>query len=699
VARSIRVLSLSAVVGVLSGLAAAALDALLELGTASLIDRVTQPGGPDVLQFHPALLLYPALGGLFSGLVLLLFAPDAHGQGTDQLVHSFHHRDGRLPLRGPLVKALAAVGVIASGGSVGPEGPIASLGAAIGSSTAQAFGLTPRERRALLIAGCAGGVGAIFGCPLGGALFAAGILYREPEFESEALVPAFIASIVSYSTFLAFDRYGTHLLKNADRLVFASPLELPVYLLLGAVCGLVGILFSVSIATAQRHAGRLNALPVWLRPAVGGFLTGVIALALPQVMDNGYRFVQNALDGSLFAHASQHTQWLRWTMLFGMVAIAKCVATAFTVGSGASGGVLGPSVFIGGVAGAFVGALVQTVAPTLMTESLRASLVPVGMAGVLSASMRVPIASMVMVIEMTGSYGLVVPLMLVTTTAYLVGRHWGLIDEQVATGAESPAHAGDAMIHLLESYLVSDVMERNWPFIAAPGTRLSELLARLQSGTRPHFAVLRDDRLVGLISVTDILQLADEAHAGAVIVADDIMTRRLIILEPNRTLYEALRTFQEHNVDVLPVVANGGRRNRHRLLGMLVRDDVFALVRRHMDDLREHVLHEHSALGAIDEDNQLGQLLSGLPAPELGTIERMPIPPEMHGRSLLDADFRNTYRVEVIAIQTAGGQFVCPPDPRLPLHRGDHLLVLTAHMEVEGSTDANRQTSGGATET
>jgi len=295
------------------------------------------------------------------------------------------------------------------------------------------------------------------------------------------------------------------------------------------------------------------------------------------------------------------------------------------------------------------------------------------------------------VIEMTGSYGLVVPLMLVTTTAFLVGRRWGLIEDQVKSAADSPAHAGDAMIHLLESYLVRDVMERNWPFLAAPSTRLSELLASVQSGTRPHFAVLRDDRLVGLISVTDILQLADELHAGDVIVADDIMTRKLITLESNRTLYEALRTFRDHHVDVLPVVANGGRRERPRLLGMLVRDDVFGLVRRHMDSMREQVLHEHSALGAIDEDNQLGQLLAGLPAPELGTIERMPIPPEINGRSLLEADFRNSYRVEVLAIQTAAGQFICPPDPRRPLHRGDHLLVLTANMGVEAEAQGEEQ--------
>jgi CIC family chloride channel protein len=677
VARSIRLLGLSAVVGVVAGLAAAGLDAALEFGSEQLVGRFASPGGPEILDLDWQILLLPALGGLVSGLIVLPLGRAARGHGTDQLVHSFHHRDGCLDLRGPLIKAGAAVGVISCGGSAGPEGPIASLGAAIGSSVARYLRMTPRERRVLLLAGCAGGVGAIFGCPLGGALFATSILYQEPEFESESLVPAFVASVVSYSTFMAFDRYGTHLLRDADALVFQSPAELPVYVLLGVACGLVAILFSTAVSAVEGGFERLHQVPVWLRPALGGMLTGLVAIALPQVMDPQYRFVQNALDGSLFADPDFNAGWLAWAALFGLVAVGKCIATAFTVGSGGAGGLLGPSVFIGGMTGAFVGAALEGAVPGIMPDSLRQALIPVGMAGVLSAAMRVPIASMVMVIEMTGSYGLVVPLMLVTTTAYLVGRRRGLIQDQVPSSAQSPAHAGDSIVHLLEAYLVEDVMEPNWPFLATTTTPLAELVERLPSGTRPHFAILDGHRLVGVISISDILHLASEPGSDTT-VARDIMTRDLITLEPRRTLYEALRIFGTENVSVLPVITDGRRDGTGHFVGMLSRDDVYGLVRRHMDRIREQVLHEHEALGAIVQDDKLSQLLAGMPSTDVGTIERMPVPTALIGRSLVEVGFRNLYRAEVLAVQTSEGRFLCPPDPQRPLARSDHLIVLTS---------------------
>lgn len=667
--------------GIVAGLAAAGLDAALELGSDQLMGRFASPGGAEILDLDWQILLLPALGGLASGLIVRLLARTAHGHGTDQLVHSFHH-DGRLDLRGSLVKAGAAVGIISCGGSAGPEGPIAALGAAIGSSVARYLHMTPRERRVLLLAGCAGGVGAIFGCPLGGALFATSILYQEPEFETESLVPAIVASVVSYSTFMAFDRYGTHLLRDANALVFQSPAELPVYVLLGVACGLMAILFSASVSAVERRFDRMHRMPAWLRPALGGTLTGAVAIALPQVMDPQYRFVQNALDGSLFADPSfNNAGWLAWAALFGLIAVGKCVATAFTVGSGGAGGVLGPSVFIGGMTGAFVGAAMEAAVPGIMPDTLRQALIPVGMAGVLSAAMRVPIASMVMVIEMTGSYGLVVPLMLVTTTAYLVGRRWGLIEDQVPSSAQSPVHAGDSIVHLLETCLVQDVMERNWPFLATPNTKLVELVERLPSGTRPYFAILNGYQLVGVVSVSDILHLASEPGVDTTL-ARDIMTRDLITLEPRRTLYEALHIFGTENVSVLPVITDGRRDGTGRFLGMLSREDVYALVRRHMDRIREQVLHEHEALGAIEQDDKLSQLLAGMPSTDVGTIERMPVPARLTGRSLLQVGFRNLYRAEVLAVQTSEGRFLCPPDPQRPLAHGDHLIVLTSAGQV-----------------
>jgi chloride channel protein, CIC family len=424
--RLTRLIALSVVAGIAAGIAASALAAALHLGTSSIVGNVIELGSAATLPIDPALLLLPALGGLLSGLLVQGLARLPIQQGTDQMVLAFHRHDGVLPLRGPAVRAAAAVGVISFGGSAGPEGPIAGLGAAIGSSVGRLLGMTPRERRALLIAGCAAGVGAIFHCPLGGALFATSVLYRRPEFEGSALVPAFVASAVGYATFSSLSGSGATLFHDANELVLASALEIPIYLVLGLACGAVAALFGASFRRVEAFFAGLAAVPVWLRPALGGLAAGAIACALPQVMDSEYRMIQNALTGELFTGAAGARDALGWAALLAAIVVAKCIATSFTVGSGGAGGVLGPSLFLGGAVGASLGALLQGALPELGNEALRQALIPVGMAGVLAASMRTPIAAMVMVVEMTGSFGLIVPLMLVVVTAYGVAAAWSL---------------------------------------------------------------------------------------------------------------------------------------------------------------------------------------------------------------------------------------------------------------------------------
>ncbi|MFP8879256.1 MAG: chloride channel protein, partial [Myxococcota bacterium] len=194
-----RTLVLAFVVGVAAGLAAFALAWGLHHGSEHLVGRVAGSGSADSWRFSWELLLLPALGAVVAGLAVRLLVGRVGGQGTDAMVHAFHQDNGELALSAPTVKATASIATIASGGSAGPEGPSAALGAAIGSSVGQLIGVTPRERRTLLVAGCAAAVGAIFGCPLGGALFAASVLYRRSEFESTSLVSAFVASAVGYT--------------------------------------------------------------------------------------------------------------------------------------------------------------------------------------------------------------------------------------------------------------------------------------------------------------------------------------------------------------------------------------------------------------------------------------------------------------------------------------------------------------------
>ncbi len=664
-----RMFSMAGLVGVAGGVAAALMEWGLHHGSDLLVGRFTHLGGADVLHFHWGVLLLPAAGGLISGLLVWWICRGETGHGTDVVVRAFHRQLGKLGFKTPAVKAGAAVGVISCGGSAGPEGPMAALGAALGSLAGRLFGMTPRERRVLLIAGCAAGIGAIFRCPLGGALFATSILYREPEFESEAMVPSFVASVIGYSTYMAFMGFGEHLIPNAERLVFTAPVELVPYTLLGILSGGLSIFFCLCFRAVEEHLRPASRLPIWLTPAIGGLLTGVLACLLPQVMDGRYVFIRHAMDSQTLL-TSGHGWWW-WAKLFGAVALCKCVATALTVGSGAPGGILGPSVFIGGVAGAFVGAVLEAFYPGTFPEPLRESLIPVGMGGVLAGSMRTPLAAIVMSIEMAGSYGLIVPTMVVCIIAYVIGRPWGLNREQVRSVADSPAHAGDAIVHLLEAHTVADAMERRWQPTVAPNTTLSQMIRMMQSDSRPVFAVARDGKLEGLISVTELRRIMQEPVLGEAVIAADMMSTGPATLYPDEDLYHALHVFRNAAYDVIPVVAREDR----RWLGMLTRHAVFETVQRHLTELYRAVLAEHRELVAIKQEGQLAQLLMGLQPVQKDLVHRMPVPADVVGQSLRQAGFSRRFGAQVIAVENPDGGVQSPPDVDAPL-RADQTLVV-----------------------
>jgi len=674
-----KMFGLSAVIGVLTGLAASGLRYGLDFGIEHLIGRFADLGGPGVWQFSWGVLLLPTVGGLLSGLLVHYFAGRDDKHGTNQVIDAFHYRGGNLDLPGPAVKAAAAVGVISFGGSAGPEAPIAALGSAIGSKVARLLALTPHERRVMLIAGCAGGVGAVFQCPLGGALFATSVMYREPEFDGDSIVPAFVSSVLSYSTFITVMKgVGRHMLGGAGELVFAQPLELVAYALLGPLCGLFSILFYYCFRLVEtRPLGRLG-LPGWIAPALGGLAVGAVGCVLPQVMAGQYQFIQNAMDGTLLQMPEGvENSWWQWAALFGAVAVLKCLATALTVGSGASGGALGPSVFIGGAVGALLGAVIHAVAPDAFAdvETLRRSLIPVGMAGVLAASMRTPMAAIVMVTEMTGSYGLIVPLMLVCVTAYVVGRRWGLNSAQVRSASESPAHAADLLVHTLQALRVRDVMVGNWPYRVAPSAILGELVAGARSGSRPVFAVVDREKLVGIVSLADISRVMAEPGISSLVIAADIMTPQFTSVDPDLDLYQALELFNNVGHEVLPVVAEA---DGSTFEGMLPRRAIHDTIRSRTSELRGHLQREHAGLIAVEQDEQLYQLMLGVSAERPQSIQRMAVPYEVVGKSIRESNFAQEYNAQVIGVLHADGRLQCPPDIDAPLQADQFLVVIMA---------------------
>ncbi|MEO6817769.1 MAG: chloride channel protein [Edaphobacter sp.] len=363
------------------------------------------------------------LGGLLSGILVYRLAPEAEGHGTDTAVNAFHRQESLIRPRVAPVKMVASAITIGSGGAAGREGPIALITAALGSYYASLTHHTEQERRLLLLAGMAAGLAAIFRSPMGTAVFAIEVLYGNMEFEVGALLYTMLASAVAYSINGLFVGFAP---------LFRIPLIQPphlssyaAYAALGVAAGLVGVLLP-EVFYRVRDLFRWLRVPVWTKPAVGGLALGLLALCLPQVLGGGYGWVQLAMDGHLALH------------LMLLLIFAKMAAMSFTVSSGGSGGVFAPSLFVGAMLGG---------AFAVILHQIPAVFVVVGMAAVFGAAARVPIATMLMVTEMTGGYHLLLPAGIAVMIAYLIQirlstflKYRSLYEGQVPTRQDSPSH-------------------------------------------------------------------------------------------------------------------------------------------------------------------------------------------------------------------------------------------------------------------
>jgi CIC family chloride channel protein len=517
---------------------------------------------PDPATHRWLLFFVPSLGGLLSGLAIYWLAPDAAGHGTDAVINSFHRGGGAMRKRIPFVKTLATAFTLGSGGSAGREGPIMQVGSGFGSMIGGLFESGPRERRLLILAGAGAGLGAIFRSPLGGALFATEVLYRDVDFETPALVPSFIASIISYSIYCGMTgRWGAIFTVPAVR--FNHVAELPVYVLLGILCALLGIIYLKAMHGAEEHVFGPLKLPVFAKPALGGLLLGCVGYFLPEVLGQGYGWVQLAMDGKL--------QLLLIVVVLGM----KIIATSLTIGSGGSGGTFAPSVVIGGLLGTTVGLLLRRWLPGISPDLPAFALV--GMAGFLAGVAKTPLSALIMVSEMTLGYGLLVPLMLATAGAYvLVPRRLSLFKSQVDARVDSPAHEGEFVAGALERIRVEEALPKDKKLVVfRRNSALDEILKAVSTSEQLVFPVLDEaGKLYGVIPFQSIRFFYTERQlpAGAV-VATDLLAPTFSAVTLNEDLATALRKFRLARLEELPVVES---ENSMRVVGVLNRRDVLA---------------------------------------------------------------------------------------------------------------------------
>jgi CIC family chloride channel protein len=495
--------------------------------------------------------LVPAVGGLVVGPVIHFLAREAKGHGVPEVMLAVARSGGRIRPRVAVVKSLASAMCIGSGGSVGREGPIAQIGSALGSTLGQILRLPEQRTRLLVGCGAAGGIAATFNAPIAGAVFALEVILR--DFAARSFGMVVIASATA--TVIARWTLGNYPAFRVVQHEMRTPLELPLYVILGGVCALVSTAF-VKILYACEDAFDQWRIPEYTKPVVGGLMIGLVGVVFPEVFGVGYEVIERVLVGRLDL------------VLCTILIVVKIAATSFTIGSGGSGGVFAPSLFVGAVTGVAYGALMRVLFPGITGAPGAYALVAMG--ALFAGAARAPVTAILILFEMTGDYRIIVPLMCAVVTSALVAERLSANDIYTTKlrrrGVELDRREAQDP---LERVTVAQVMTRD--FDVVPASMLVSELSALFSETGHHGFPVVDDggQLMGVVALSDMESMAARGDHGAT--AGDIATSPPIVCFPGQTLAEALRQVGALDVGRLPVVQ---REDPRHLLGVLRRHDI-----------------------------------------------------------------------------------------------------------------------------
>jgi CIC family chloride channel protein len=493
-------------------------------------------------------LAIPAVGGLLAGLVLYLGMRWRGGVTTADYMEAVVLGDGKISTRRSIVKCLSAMFTIASGGSIGREGPLVQLSALVASITGRwQLWSTPRLR---LLVGCgaAAGIASAYNAPIAGALFVAEIVLGSVAME--IFGPLVFASVIATLTVRGF--LGSDPIYAIPHFQLNSNWEIAPYVLLGLFAGSVAPWFLRLLDASERFAGRVRA-PVFLKMLVGGLIVGALAVFHPEVCGNGYSAVNTILAGN----------WA-WQIV-AVILLSKVLATAATFGSGAVGGVFTPTLFVGASLGYLFGSAAAH-GPLGLTINPSAFAL-VGMGAFLAATTHAPIMAIIMIFELTLDYQIILPLML----ACVVGYYTSVSFEKRSIYSEALRRkgAGDYRQQLAELH-VRDLMKPD-PLTVSPTARFAEIGQKFIANRFNYLYVTEDGRFVGAISLHDIKNYLNAPELAELVIAGDILREDIPIIHPTASLNEALDRFARHLGERLPVVTD---QRTQRLVGTLAKTDV-----------------------------------------------------------------------------------------------------------------------------
>jgi chloride channel protein, CIC family len=538
---------LTVIIGGVCGLAAVAFHLLIELVSRVTIDPALAAPGRTWIWWT---LLVPTLGGLVSGLLLQYVVPNARGSGIPQVKVAYAGRGGPLRVRDSMGKFFVGALQIGTGSSLGREGPTVQIAAGLASRIGRWARLPSDDARRLLAVGSAAGIAAAFNAPIAAVTFTIEevIGTLDQTVLSGVIVAAALAAVVERSvlgTSPVFD------LPQSAGLVHASSLLL--YAALGLFAATLAILFTDSLLAVRLRFRALRALPGWAKPAAGGLATGALAVAalgflgMKGITGGGYETLGAALAGRLAVG------------VLLPLCLLKIAATVLSYSSGGAGGIFAPSLFIGGTAGGVVGAL--DMALLHHGSASLGAFALVGMGAVFAGIIRAPITSVLIIIEMTGGYSLILPLMIANMLAYGIARHYRptpiyeALLEQDGINLRQPGVA-DA----LSGVRVADVPLDTRPYATFElGTPLAGLLVGLTSPARQEvFPVVFEERVVGIVTLANLVSLASESHLEAPIIAADVM-QAVPTVRPEDALRAVFELMLANGIRGLPVTDTAGR--------------------------------------------------------------------------------------------------------------------------------------------
>lgn len=646
----------SIAIGVLGGLAAFAFQQFVDL-----LQLAMAGGEGSILTVARELpwwrrLLLPAAGGLLGGAIIVLLARRQTPFGVTDLVEVTSLRRKVIRTRPTLARVASSAASIASGGSVGREGPILQLCATVGHHVATWRKADARTRAILIGGGVSAGMAAAYNAPLAGAVFALEVVLG--NFALEVLGPVVLAAVSAALT-MRILRGDLPLYDIHTGLDGTGVLPLVLALLIGAIGGVAARAFQAVLQFGEVAFARVR-LPLYVRMTLGGLLVGGIGVFLPEVFGNGY----DATNGLLHQPAPLHFLLL--------IIVFKSVATALTTGSGASGGVFTPTLLVGAAVGQLFAQGVALVGPGSADLTVFTLL---GMAALLAGTTHAPIMSIALLLEATHELTLLVPLMLATTAAAQVARFLGRdsIYTEKLRARGVPVDAGIEEL-VLRQTTVGDIMRSNQQTVSKTA-RFEEVLARFQTHRRDILYVVEPEgTLLGLINLHDVKDFINDSSVPGIVIAADVMQVAPTVTRED-TLADVLERFDERELDELPVVERGPGVNL--LLGRVTRRDLLACL--HLE-----VLRRQSLRARIARPDDKGFDFVELPRGQ--QLARLSVPVALRGGTLASLRLRETFGlmvIEIIESDADGHERRLPADPTLPLTAGHALLVMGTAESIE----------------